>query len=309
MEDGMQKQKPFIIGSLSSVGLLVFWFLVLTVTESFDHALKQFVEIGVWIVILAIGFGLQVALFTFIRKQFRVKNGKQTAEVATSGGVSAGTMVVCCAHHFFEILPVLGLSTAAVFLVKYQTPFFFLGIFSNMIGISMMLLIMQRHGFNPGRSFFKHLFSLNMRRVRNVTLMIATLAIAISFTLTAVNTTAEDQSLQKPLQSLKTVINDEKSVSIEVTPIEFSFDDNIRFEVTINTHQGDLDFDLTDVVLLEDDLGNKFKPVGWDGSPSGGHHRSGFLTFSNMDYRMTQMKLTIFNVYDVPERVFEWELK
>jgi len=304
----MHRRKPFIIGSLATVGLLVFWLLVLTVSESFDHALNQFMDIGIWIVVLSGGFGLQVALFTFIKEHLRGKDRKQVAGVATSGSVSAGTMIACCAHHIFEILPILGLSTAAVFLVRYQTPFIFLGIFSNLIGISMMLLILQRHGFNPGRSFFKKLFSFDMRKVRNVTLMIATLAVAISFAFTAVNTTADEQSPLKPAQRLETVVNDENSVSIEVTPLEFSFDEQVRFEVAMNTHEGDLDFELIDVALLEDDLGNKLRPIEWVGSPPGGHHRSGVLTFSKVDSRTNQMKLTIFNVYNVPERVFEWAL-
>jgi hypothetical protein len=77
--------------SLSTVGLLVFWILLLIGAEAFEHALKLFMENGIWIAALSGGFGLQVALFTFIKARLGCKDRKQVAEVAISGSVSAGT--------------------------------------------------------------------------------------------------------------------------------------------------------------------------------------------------------------------------
>jgi hypothetical protein len=57
--------------------LLVFWILVLIGAEAFEHALKQFIENGIWIAVFSGGFGLQAALFTFIKARLRSKDRKQ----------------------------------------------------------------------------------------------------------------------------------------------------------------------------------------------------------------------------------------
>ena len=44
-------------------------------------------------------------------------------------------MLACCAHHLVELLPIIGLSAAAVFLNAYRTPLFVLGIGMNILGI------------------------------------------------------------------------------------------------------------------------------------------------------------------------------
>ena len=44
-------------------------------------------------------------------------------------------MLACCAHHLVDLLPLVGLSAAAVFLNAYKTPLFLVGIGMNLIGI------------------------------------------------------------------------------------------------------------------------------------------------------------------------------
>jgi len=97
-------------------------------------------------------------------------------------------------------------------------------------------------------------------------------------------------------------------VSIEIKPIKFSYDKAIKFYIRINTHQGLLDFDLTEISFLEDDKGNIYNPLSWEGSPPGGHHRDGTLSFPRLSKKTKFIKLTIKNVYNVPEMVFKWEL-
>ena len=103
-------------------------------------------------------------------------------------------------------------------------------------------------------------------------------------------------------------VNNENSVSIEVEPIGFSFSRPAQFDISLTTHQGSLDFDLAQISLLEDDKSNVYKPLRWDGSPPGGHHRNGTLTFPKLAKRSRFIKLKIRDVDNVPERVFEWEL-
>jgi len=48
-------------------------------------------------------------------------------------------MAACCAHHLVDLLPILGLSAAALFLSEYQEQLLIFGILANVIGIAMML--------------------------------------------------------------------------------------------------------------------------------------------------------------------------
>ena len=107
---------------------------------------------------------------------------------------------------------------------------------------------------------------------------------------------------------LPTRVNDENFVSIGIKPTKFSFDKTLKFYVEMNTHQGSLDFDLTRISLLKDDKDNVYKPLGWEGPPPGGHHRSGTLTFPKLEGETKFIELTMRNVYNVSERAFRWEL-
>ena len=68
--------------------------------------------------------------------------------MATSGDVSAGSMAACCAHHITDVLPLLGLSGLAAFLASYQVLFILIGVLSNVVGITIMLETIQRHGLS-----------------------------------------------------------------------------------------------------------------------------------------------------------------
>ena len=105
-----------------------------------------------------------------------------------------------------------------------------------------------------------------------------------------------------------TKTNDANGLSIAVTPIEFSIDSPVKFSLSLNTHQGSQDYDMTKVSFLEDGNGNIYDAVSWDGTPPGGHHRNGILTFPQLEGDTDQIKLIIKDVYDTPERVFIWEL-
>lgn len=47
-------------------------------------------------------------------------------------------MVACCAHHLVDLIPILGLSAATLFLSEYQEQFLIFGIVANLIGMGMM---------------------------------------------------------------------------------------------------------------------------------------------------------------------------
>lgn len=102
-------------------------------------------------------------------------------------------------------------------------------------------------------------------------------------------------------KQLQTIIDNQNNVEFQITPLSAS-----EFDISINTHSIELDFDLTKISTLYDDTGNTYKPLQWEGSAPGGHHRSGILKFSSVNNNAKSIKLVII---DNTTREFIWELK
>lgn len=151
----MSLKRHAVIGVGAGVLLLLIYAGVITLAQGAQHMLEQTARLWYWLAVLAAGFGIQAGLFSFIRQALRERKASVTASVAASGGVSAGSMVACCAHHLSDVLPLIGMAGLAVFLVKYQTFFIILGIMSNIVGITIMLETIQRHGLCPWVSGWK----------------------------------------------------------------------------------------------------------------------------------------------------------
>src|SRR3972149_4210242 len=117
-------KKHFAIGLAASISFLGLYFLILSLANSFFHAREQFLEMWYLVLILSIGFGLQVGLYVFIKDALREKQlSNQVKIIAASGGVSTGAMIACCLHHLADVMPIIGLSAIALFLTQYQTFF------------------------------------------------------------------------------------------------------------------------------------------------------------------------------------------
>lgn len=99
------------------------------------------------------------------------------------------------------------------------------------------------------------------------------------------------------------------SVRVDVRPIQLLPGKPAKFEIRLNTHSGDLSQDLVAVCTLTDNSGREYRPTNWDGSPPGGHHRSGVLEFSELGEGAESIKLVIREVANVPERVFNWPVE
>ena len=116
---------------------------------------------------------------------------------------------------------------------------------------------------------------------------------------------AKEENLSPSFESeIKT--SDINGVLFEVALLDFAPENPLRFDVTITTHSGSLDFDLTKVSFLEDDRGDKYEPVEWQGPPPGGHHLAGVLLFPIINKEAEKIKLTI---QDSVLRTFEWDLR
>lgn len=178
------KLNPFLTGFIGSVFLLMLYLLVLTFTSSLEYAISQFNDLWYWFTPLLLGFGLQVGLYSYIRRYEIEKRSGTGVGLAASSGVSAGAMIACCLHHLAELMPLLGLSVVALFFIEFQIPFIILGIASNLIGISMMLDVIQKHRLYANEGKLSMLNSVDMKIIRWITLILGVSVTMISFIVT-----------------------------------------------------------------------------------------------------------------------------
>jgi Cu+-exporting ATPase len=117
--------------------LLVLYFGVLTLVSGWSFTLSQFSEFWYYIVPLAAGFGLQVALFLKLREV--VSRAKEAgAVIAASGTTSTAAMISCCAHYLTNVAPVLGATGLVAFAAQFQVELFWVGLAFNAAGIAFV---------------------------------------------------------------------------------------------------------------------------------------------------------------------------
>lgn len=124
--------RPIAFGLLAALALQAFYLGMIILAQGWGHALQQLAEDRWFVGAIIAGFGTQVGLFTYLKglHAHAARSG-----VAASTGTSTAAMLACCAHHLTEILPIVGLSGAAIFLNAYKMPLLWLGIAMNLGGI------------------------------------------------------------------------------------------------------------------------------------------------------------------------------
>lgn len=127
----------------------------------------------------------------------------------------------------------------------------------------------------------------------------------LGFLLLLLATAAPSSAQGGPLQAQEQGAG---GVTVKVEPVSASGGAPMAFEITLDTHSADLGADLTQVVELDTGGGATLRPTGWEGSPPGGHHRSGVLSFPPLPEGATMLRLILRDIAGVPERVFEWSL-
>lgn len=172
-------KRHVLIGTGGAALLIIIYLGLITLAQDLTHALAQTAELWYWVLALAGGFGIQAGLFSFIRHGIRQRRAA-TGSVAASGGVSAGSMAACCAHHLSDVLPLLGLSGLALFLVRYQMFFIVAGVLSNVVGITIMLETIQRHGLSQRLAHWQW----NMNWVKKGAMVSAAFILVAAFFLT-----------------------------------------------------------------------------------------------------------------------------
>lgn len=130
-------RETFAWGLLASAALLVFFFAVVTALSGWGFAAAQFSAFWKYLVPLALGFGVQVGLYRFIRARLRQRGGAKGVLAAT-GTNSGVAMISCCAHYAANILPLLGATGIVVLIGQYQTELFLVGLVFNAFGIAYL---------------------------------------------------------------------------------------------------------------------------------------------------------------------------
>ena len=129
--------KPVLYGILASSILLGVYFTVLTLVSGWSFTQEQFVDYWYFVVSLAVGFGIQIALYQYIKSL--VHSGKGMGKViGVSGTTSTAAMISCCAHYLVNLVPILGVTGLVTFVAQYQVKLFWVGIFFNILGIAYM---------------------------------------------------------------------------------------------------------------------------------------------------------------------------
>jgi len=131
-------QAPFTrssgFGAFAFGLLLAVFFAAVSLVSGWRFAVSQFSEFWYFIVPLAAGFGVQVALFVKLRDLVRHRAGGSV--VAASGTTSTAAMISCCAHYLANVAPVLGATGLVTFASQYQVEFFWVGLAFNAAGIA-----------------------------------------------------------------------------------------------------------------------------------------------------------------------------
>ena len=127
--------RPSQFGALAFGMLLAVYFGALTLVSGWNFTVNQFSEFWYYIVPLAAGFGIQVALYVRLRQV--IHRSRDTGTVlAASGTTSTAAMISCCAHYLTNVAPVLGATGLVAFAAQFQVELFWAGLLFNLAGIA-----------------------------------------------------------------------------------------------------------------------------------------------------------------------------
>jgi len=133
----MPVARPARFGAIAFGLLLSVYFGVLTAVSGWTFTVSQFSDFWYYILPLAGGFGLQVALYTRLRQVVH-QSRESGAVMAASGTTSTAAMISCCAHYLVNIAPVIGATGLVTFATQYQVEFFWVGLAFNAAGIAFI---------------------------------------------------------------------------------------------------------------------------------------------------------------------------
>lgn len=130
-----------------AIFLTAVYLAIVSLAESPKHAVELFWQDRFIVTPIIAGFGVQVALYTILKKRLFVpvsSTGASGPLVGAGGATSGVAMIACCVHHVADVLPILGLTAATAFLAQYRIVFMLAGLTTTVIGIMVMLIIILK---------------------------------------------------------------------------------------------------------------------------------------------------------------------
>lgn len=89
-------------------------------------------------------------------------------------------------------------------------------------------------------------------------------------------------------------------VDVVVTPKQVSTSKPVVFELSLNNHAINLDYNFRDIVKLTDIKGNTYKAISWTGG-SGGHHVDGEISFEPLKKNARNINLSLQGIDGVTD--------
>ena len=129
------KTKSISKAILAIIVLLALYITIVSLVSGWSFAQEQFRQFWYFIVSLAVGFGIQVGLYSYLKSMVK---SMSPGVVATTGVTSTAAMISCCAHYLVNILPILGAVGIITVISQYQVELFWVGLVFNFTGIAYM---------------------------------------------------------------------------------------------------------------------------------------------------------------------------
>ncbi len=139
IENSMQRNINSSIrnGSTATLILLAVYVAIVSFVSGWDFMLDQFYQFWYFVITLAIGFGIQIGLYSYLKNAIHHQNTSGKV-LAVSGTTSTAAMISCCAHYLVNLLPILGIVGVVTVISQYQVQLFWVGIAFNLVGILYM---------------------------------------------------------------------------------------------------------------------------------------------------------------------------
>ena len=127
--------------------LVGLYFGLMAWAEGFIVARALFLSDPKLIFPIVLAFGIQAALFAVLRFQLFVPSTASIhsgALLGASGTTSTVAMLACCIHHVADLLPILGLTAASFFMLRFRYEFLWVSLAMSLLGITIMLITLFR---------------------------------------------------------------------------------------------------------------------------------------------------------------------
>lgn len=124
-------------GIIATLILLAVYVTAVSLVSGWEFMLDQFSQFWYFVITLAIGFGVQVCLYSYLKNAIRHRNTSGRV-LAVSGTTSTAAMISCCAHYLVNLLPILGTVGVVTIISQYQVQLFWVGLVFNLMGILYM---------------------------------------------------------------------------------------------------------------------------------------------------------------------------